>query len=476
MREIRISAYIPTKGNNISMGTSKDRLRKLDKRFIWHPYTQMKDFETRDLLFVDRAEGVFLYDIDGRRYYDTISSWWCNVHGHNHPVIMSRIARQLERLDQVHFAGTTHEGPVVLAERLYRYLPPRLEKFFFSDNGSTACEVAIKMSLQYWRQIGDVKREKFIALERGYHGDTIGTMSLGGVPAFEGPFDPLVFESFTIPAPYCYRCPCDQENYSPGQGSSCNLECTEFLHRLLEREGENVAALILEPMLMGAGGMISYPKGYLQRVHALCERFGLHLIFDEVATGFGRTGKMFAMEHPGVVPDFICLSKGITGGTLPLAVTVTTKEIFEAFYADYNEGKTFFHGHTFTANPICCAAALGSLDVFEAEKVLEGLPAKVSRLQEGKMDFLDIPIVGDVRGIGMVAAFELVRDKEARSAFAPGERVGWQVYLRGLEKGLILRPLSDVIYLFLPLAVTLEQLDEILDLTAETLHDISSVL
>jgi adenosylmethionine-8-amino-7-oxononanoate aminotransferase len=222
--------------------------------------------------------------------------------------------------------------------------------------------------------------------------------------------------------------------------------------------------------------MITYPEGYLKRVHELCRGFGIHLILDEVATGFGRTGRMFAMEHAGIVPDFVCLSKGITGGTLPLAVTATTKEVFDAFYADYNQGKTFFHGHTFTANPICCAAALGSLEVFQSERVMEHLPEKVNRLQEGKKALLDIPAVGDVRGIGMVAAFELVEEKGSRKSFDPSKRMGWQVYLKGLEKGLILRPLSDVIYLFLPLAVSLEQIEHILGLTAQAIKEVSDTL
>ncbi len=457
------------------MPMDNQTLRELDKRYIWHPYTQMKDFEKRDLLFVDRAEGVYLWDLEGNRYYDTISSWWCIVHGHNHPVIRRHIKEQLQRLDQIHFAGTTHRGPVLLAEKLARLLPFELRKFFFSDNGSTACEVAIKMSLQYWKHTGEKRKEKFIALERGYHGDTIGTMSLGGVPAFEGPFEALTFDSFTVPAPYCYRCPCGNR-YVPGEGPECSLECADFLERLLGKEAENVAAFILEPMLMGAGGMISYPSGYLTRVQELCTRFGVHLILDEVATGFGRTGRMFAMEHAGIVPDFVCLSKGITGGTLPLAVTATTEEVYSAFYADYNQGKTFFHGHTFTANPICCASALGSMEVFESQRVMEGLPEKVARLQEGKKAFLDIPMVGDVRGIGMVAAFELVQDKRSKTPFDASKRAGWQVYLRGLEKGLILRPLSDVVYLFLPLSVTTEQIEEIMALTRNTIIEVSSSL
>jgi adenosylmethionine-8-amino-7-oxononanoate aminotransferase len=295
------------------------------------------------------------------------------------------------------------------------------------------------MSLQYWKHKGQPQREKFVSLERGYHGDTIGAMSLGGVPAFKGPFDALTFESFRVQAPYCYRCPCGYEHYDPEGGTSCDLECTGLLDNLLKEEGANIAGMILEPLLMGAGGMLVYPVEYLLEVSRLCQRHGIHMILDEVATGFGRTGEMFAMDHAGVCPDFLCLSKGITGGTLPLAVTVTTEEICQAFYGDYQEGRTFFHGHTFTANPIASAAALASLDIFETERVMDRLPERVNALQSAKEALLGLPVVGDARGIGMVAAFELVQDKETRRPFPPAIRAGWQVYLKGLEKGLILR-------------------------------------
>ncbi len=451
-------------------------LPETDRELIWHPYTQMKDFEAMSLLFVDRARGVYLYDLDGKRYFDTISSWWCITHGHNHPVIMERIRRQLERLDQVHFAGTTHRGPIELARRLKALLPGRLSKFFFSDNGSTAVEVALKMSFQYWKNLAVDGRELFVSLERGYHGDTLGTMSLGGVPAFEGPFSKLTFDSLRVPAPYCYRCPAGQERYDPVLGRRCNLECFDILERNVRQHARKVCAVVVEPLLMGAGGMVVYPEEYLVRLRGLCDRVGAHLVFDEVATGFGRTGKMFAFEHAGVAPDFLCLSKGITGGALPLAVTVTSRDVFRAFYAEYTEGKTFFHGHTFTANPICSAAALGSLDVFEKEKVLQSLPRKVEFLQEEKKRLLDVPLVGDVRGIGMVAAFELVGDRKKRTPLDPGLRAGWQVYLKGLERGLILRPLSDVIYLFLPLCTTTEQISRLLDRTADTIRQVASMI
>ena len=457
-------------------------LQQKDRNFVWHPYTQMKDFEQRDLLLVDRAEGIYLYDHKGKRYYDTISSWWCVMHGHNHPLIKEAVKRQLDRLEQVHFAATTHEGAIRLAEYLVSITPPALSKVFFSDNGSTANEVALKMSFQYRIIHGDRQRQKFISLERGYHGDTIGTISLGGVPAFEGPFKPLTFDSFRIPAPYCYRCPMgcdapdksswDQASEGPFSTLNCSLECLDPLSKLLSEQGGSITAMILEPLLMGAGGIIVYPAEYIRKAAKLCREHGVHLIFDEVATGFGRTGTMFALEQADVVPDFLCLSKGLTGGYLPLAATVTTDEIYNAFYADYSEGKTFFHGHTFTANPLGCAAALGSAQVFREEDVLSRLPSRILALQRGKKVMADLPHVGDVRGMGMAAAFELVRDKNTKEPFDPDMRIGWQVYLQGLENGLILRPLGDVTYLFPPLCTEPDAMEDILQRTETTLRQV----
>ncbi|MGB9712882.1 MAG: adenosylmethionine--8-amino-7-oxononanoate transaminase [Dissulfurimicrobium sp.] len=427
-----------------------------DKRFLWHPYTQMKDLEKVPLLFVDHADGVFLYDRDGTAYYDCISSWWCIVHGHNHPYINAAIKAQLGRLEQVHFAGTTHEGAIKLAERLVGITPPNLTRVFYSDNGSTACEVALKMSFQYWKQAGHPERERFVALDRGYHGDTIGTMSVGGTGGFHSIFSPLFFKTHRLPSPYCYRCV-----YEKPCADDCTLECLSPLETLLDEGG--IAAIILEPLLQAAGGMIVYPVKYLKKLANLAKAYGAHLILDEVATGFGRTGRMFALEHAGIEPDFLCLSKGITGGYLPMAATLTTEEVFQVFYDDYEKGKTFFHGHTFTANPLAVAAALASLDVFEQEMVLEKTADKIAFLQREKERARDIPIVGDIRGIGMVAAFELVEDKATKRPFDPKMRMGWLAYMKGLKKGLIIRPLGDIIYLFLPLSVTIGEIRDILD-------------
>jgi adenosylmethionine-8-amino-7-oxononanoate aminotransferase len=427
---------------------------------IWHPYTQMKDFDEDGPLFVDRAEGVFLFDKDGTPYYDCISSWWCIVHGHNHPRMKSAIKDQLERLEQVHFAGTTHEKAISLAERLIELTPDNITRVFYSDNGSTSCEVALKISYQYWKQAGQPEREKFVALERGYHGDTIGTMSLGGTSGFHSVFSPLFFQSYRIPSPYCYRCPAGKKG-----PDACSLECLSPFEKLLEEKGREIAGVILEPLLQGAGGMIVYPVKYLIKVARLSKKYGFHLILDEVATGFGRTGKMFAHEYAGILPDFLCLSKGLTGGYLPMGATLTTDEVYLAFYDDYSKGKTFFHGHTFTGNPLAASAAVASLDIFREENVLEKAKEKTAFLQEEKERFRDLPLVGDVRGLGMVAAFELVKDKDTKTAFDPLMRMGYRVYKEGLKKGLILRPLGDVNYLFLPLSITTDEMKDVLERT-----------
>ncbi|NTV13600.1 MAG: adenosylmethionine--8-amino-7-oxononanoate transaminase [Desulfobulbaceae bacterium] len=433
-----------------------DNLQDLARRHLWPPYTQMHDYRERDFLCIARGEGVKLYDQQGRGYFDTISSWWCILHGHGHPTIKNHVRAQLEQLEQVLLAGVIHEPAVRLAEALVALTPANLTRVFYSDNGSCACEIAVKMSLQYWQQSGQLQRNQLAAVARGYHGDTIGTMSLGGVPEFHQAFAGLRFASHRVPSPYCYRCP---QGHVAG---SCQLECLTPLAELLAREGERIAAFILEPLIQAAGGMIIYPPAYLAGVANLCRQYGVHLILDEVATGFGRTGTMFALEQAGVAPDFLCLSKGLTGGFLPLAATMTTEEVYSAFSGAYQDNRTFFHGHTFTGNPLGCAAALGSLQVFAEEQTLAALPAKIEQLRLGLERFRDLPWVGDVRQLGMIGVLELVKDRESKEPFAFADRVGWPIYLAGLKEGLLLRPLGNVIYLWLPLSVTSAELEEIL--------------
>ncbi|MCF7975406.1 MAG: adenosylmethionine--8-amino-7-oxononanoate transaminase [Phycisphaerae bacterium] len=430
-----------------------------DLRTLWHPYTQMKDCETLPPILIERAQGLSLFDDQGHEYWDTISSWWCNIHGHNHPKIVEAITRQLATLDHVLFAGFSHKGAIELGERLVDITPPGLTRVFYSDNGSTAVEVALKMSLQYWRNMGRPEKCQFVGLDKGYHGDTVGAMSVSGASAFTQAFAPMLFETHKVPTPDCYHCPKGQCQ------ETCTAACIAELETLLKERHDQIAALILEPLLMGAAGMIVYPAEYLQKAAKIAQQYGVHLILDEVATGFGRTGRMFACEHAEVSPDFMCLSKGLTSGTLPLAVTLTTDAVFDAFYDDYPTGKTLYHGHTYTANPIGCAAAMATLDIFEQEHTLASVQTKAPGFAHRMQGFGDLEHVGHVRTIGLVAAMELVRDKATKTPFDSKQRIGLEIFKQGLKQGLILRPMGDVVYLYLPLCVTDEQVTIILDKT-----------
>lgn len=442
-----------------------DKWIEKDLKYIWHPYTQMKDCETMPPIFIDRAKGIKLYDNRGNVFFDTISSWWCNVHGHNHPKIKAAIEKQLKSLDHVLFAGFTHKPAILLAEKLISITPEKLTRVFFSDNGSTAVETALKMSFQYWQNINRKERKKFVSLDHAYHGDTIGAMSICGVDLFNEVFTPLFFSSFKVPSPYCYRCPMGKENFS------CKIDCIKPLEVLLKAKKNEIAAIILEPLILAAGGMIIYPGEYLKKTAVLAKKYNVHLILDEVATGFGRTGRMFALEHVGVQPDFLCLSKGITSGTLPLAATLTTEKIFNAFYADHEKKKTFYHGHTYTANPISCAAALASLKIFKEEDTLNRIKELIPVLHENLKKFDSLPLVGDIRCLGMIGAIELVRDRKSKLAFTLEDRIGIKVYRKGLKHGIILRPLGNVIYLYLPLSIRRSEMRIILEKTWEVIKN-----
>jgi len=439
---------------------------KKDSKYIWHPYTQMKDAAKFPPILIERAKGVKLYDNKGKSYYDTISSWWCNIHGHNHPKINAAIIKQLKSLDHTLFAGFTHRPAIELAERIVSITPSNLTKVFYSDNGSTAVEVALKMSLQYWHNLGKRNKIKFISLDYGYHGDTVGAMSVSGVDLFNRTFSPLFFKSFKIPSPYCYHCPLKKER------STCDIDCVGALEQLLKKKSREVAAIILEPLVMAAGGMIIYPDEYLKRVAQLAKKYKVHLILDEVATGFGRTGKMFACEHTKTKPDFICLSKGITSGYMPLALTLTTKKVFKAFYADYEKKKTFYHGHTYTANPIACSAALASLALFKQEKTLARVNRLLPEFHKGLERFRGLKLVGDLRYKGMIGALELVKDKKTKKPFGLEERIGVKIYQQSLKQGLLLRPLGNIVYFYLPLTIRSSDLRIILKKTYQIIKDL----
>lgn len=430
-----------------------------DLKYMWHPYTQMKDLEKYPPLLIDRASGIRLYDKNGNSYIDAISSWWCNLHGHNHPEIMNAIKEQVDRLDHVLFAGFTHDPAINLAETLVEISPEGLSKVFFSDNGSTSVESALKMSLQFWKNTGYKNKNRFVKLDKGYHGDTFGAMSVGGKSVFTDTFKELLFPAFEIPAPYCYRCPFEKEF------GKCSYSCLQEAKKTLEKNSEKISALVLEPLVLGAGGIIVYPPEYLRQIREVTRKLNIHLIVDEVATGFFRTGRLFACDHVAISPDIMCLSKSITSGAMALAATLVTDEIFYGFYDDYENNKTFYHGHTYTANPIACSAANKSLELLNRFNQTERVSVVEAKIRGFLSKIKDTPYVGDVRSLGLIGAMELVKDKSTKQPFAIGERLTFRISREAQRQGLILRPLGDVLYFFLPLCVTDEELDEIFQST-----------
>ena len=422
---------------------------------IWRPYTQ----EALELppIWIDRGEGAYLYTKDGRRLLDGISSWWVNLHGHGHPLIAEAIARQARKLEQVVFAGFTHEPAEELSARLAAILPAALNRVFYSDNGSTAVEVAMKMAVQFWHNQGRREKSRIVALEHAYHGDTIGAMSASGDSPFTAAFDSLRIPVLRAHSAYCYRCPVGKTR------STCQIDCIQSLEHLLSEEGGEIAAVIVEPLIQGAGGMIVHPVEFLQQVHQLCAKHRVLLIADEVFTAFGRTGRMFACEHAGIVPDLMCFSKGLTGGFLPLAATVCREEIYEVFYSE-DRSRTFFHGHSYSGNPLGCAAAVANLKIFETEPVFDRIAAIERVHRERLAAFQNHPRVGDIRFLGAVAALELRADD-------PGylSGLGSRLYPFFLQEGVLLRPLGNVVYTVPPYVVSVDELHFIYDVIGKAL-------
>ena len=445
-----------------SSGAPSPSLAERDAAHVWHPYTQMK---TRPApLPIVRGEGVYLYTEDGRRLLDGTSSWWVNIHGHAHPVMNEALARQARDLEHVIFANCTHRPGVELAERLTGVLPKGLTRVFYSDNGSTAVEVAMKMASQFWSNRGEARRT-FITLHHAYHGDTVGAMSASETSVFTRPFEAMLFGVARAEAPYCYRCPlgltretCGVACLGEGARPS-NVSAEAWTHTLaqqLAQHGADVAAVLVEPMLQGAGGMIVWPAEFLAGVRRLCDAHGVLMIADEVLTGFGRTGRLFACEHAGLSPDIICLSKAVTGGYLPLGVTVTTDAVYDAFLSD-DRARTFFHGHSFTGNPLACALAVASLDLVQSTRAVDKVQQLETWLTRGLQPLADHPSVGDVRVIGGVGIVELVVDKTTKSAGGYLDSVGPALTQAFLDRGLLLRPLGNVVYAMPPYVITEEE-------------------
>jgi adenosylmethionine-8-amino-7-oxononanoate aminotransferase len=408
---------------------------------------------------VESGEGNYLVDVDGNRYLDGVSSIWCNAFGHRRPEIDAAVRDQLDRIAHATMLGNANVPAVRLARRLVEMTPAPLTRVFFSDNGSTANEVALKIAYQYFK-LTDPKRTKFLAIGSAYHGDTVGAVSVGGIDLFHERFRDLLFEVHRTPSPYCYRCPLGRER------ETCETDCLAAFERAVEEHADSLAAVILEPGMQGAGGMIPYPDGFLRRVGEVVREAGALLVFDEVAMGMGRCGDLFVCRKEGVTPDLLCIAKGLTGGYLPLAATLATETIFEAFLGPPEEGRTFFHGHTYTGNPLGAAAALATLDIFDRENVVDGLPAKVEQLAAGLRRLEGLAAVGEIRQYSLAVGIELVADRGNRTPFPPAERRGMRVCRRAREKGVFLRPLGDVIVLMPPLSVTLDEIDLLVDAVA----------
>jgi len=438
------------------------KLTELDKKYLWHPFTQMKLWLASEPVIIESGEGFYLTDTEGRRYIDGISSLWCNVHGHKVKKIDDAIKNQLNKIAHSTLLGLTQTKSIELAEKLAAIAPKNLKKVFYSDSGATSVEIALKIAYQYFHN-QEQKRDKFIALGQSYHGDTIGSVSVGGIELFHSIFRPMLFETYFVPSPFPYR--------FNGTAEQCRQFSLDKIEELLKKHADNIAAVIVEPLVQGAAGMIVHPKGFLKGVRELTKKYNVLLITDEVATGFGRTGKMFACENEGVQPDIMCLAKGITGGYLPLAATLTTQEIFDAFLGEPEEFKTFFHGHTYTGNALACAAAIASLELFEENKILESLPAKIDLITDYLKKISILDFVGDVRQCGLMAGIEIVKDKKTKESFPYEKLIGAKVCAAMRPKGAMLRPLSDVIVLMPPVAIDLPLLRQLLDIAYDTIKN-----
>ncbi len=438
-----------------------------DFAHLWHPFTQMKLWPGEPPLVIERGEGNFLIDSEGNRYLDGVSSLWVTVHGHGHPVINQAIADQLKDLDHSTLLGLTHPLAARVAAELARITPGPLNKAFYSECGSTAVEIALKIAYQYWQQSGRPEKKTFVALGEAYHGDTIGAVSVGGIELFHQVYGPLLFPVHRLPQPFCRRCPLGLKH------PACDLACAAALEPILQKYGAEICALIAEPRVQGAAGIIVQPEGYVRRLWDICRKYDVLFIADEVATGFGRTGKLFACEWEGVEPDLMCLGKGLTGGVLPLAATMTTDKVYEAFLGEFDEFKTFFHGHTYTGNPLACAAALASLGLMETNQVVASTAPVIERLTKGLASLAQLEHVVEVRQQGLMAGVELAQDKATDTPYEPGLRMGHQVIMAARKYGVIVRPLGDTIVLMPPLSSSTQEIEFLISAVGQAIAEVT---
>lgn len=441
--------------------TDSAALAARDLRVLWHPCTQMKDHETLPLIAIRRGEGAWLEDFDGKRYLDAVSSWWVNLFGHANPRINAALGDQLKQLEHVIFAGFTHEPAVRLSEQLVALTPPGLSRCFLADNGSAAVEVAIKMSFHYWRNRGRPRKSRFITLANSYHGETLGALAVGNVELYKSLYKPLLMEVLTAPSPDCYL------RESGESWESHSLRQFQHMERMLADHADEVAAVIVEPLVQCAGGMRMYHPVYLSRLRDACSRYGVHLIADEIAVGFGRTGTLFACEQAAITPDFMCVSKGLTGGYLPLSAVLTTDEIYAAFYDDYVNLTAFLHSHSYTGNPLACAAALATLDIFATENTVERNRPKAAYLGRRARELEDHAHVTEVRQCGMIVAIEFAKDRRTREPYPWTERRGQRIYRYSLDQGVLLRPIGNVVYFMPPYIVDEAEMDLMVRVAAD---------
>jgi adenosylmethionine-8-amino-7-oxononanoate aminotransferase len=444
------------------------QLADWDRKYLWHPFTQMQEWEQETPLIIDRGKGSYLIDTEGNRYLDGTSSIWVNVHGHRHPTLNRAITKQLEQIAHSTFLGLSNPPAIELARALIRIAPKGLTRVFYSDNGSTAMEIALKMAVQYWQQRHPEAGSKktFLHLKLAYHGDTIGAVSVGNIQLFHERFKPLLFPTVEAEPPYCYRCPLKLEY------PSCRMACLDPIEAILKTRHQELAGFVIEPLMQAAAGMVAHPSGYLKRIRELCTKYQVLLITDEVATGFGRTGRMFACEHEDVRPDLMAISKGLTGGYMPLAATLTTEEIYAAFLGKYEEFKTFFHGHSYTGNQLGCAVALANLDVFRKERTLMKLRPRIAALSRLLRPFATMKHVGDIRQQGFMAGIELVNNHAAKEPYPLAARIGHRVAAAARARGLLIRPIGNVLMLMPPLSTSLTELRKIVEALHCSIEDV----
>lgn len=456
--------------NTMSFGgvmITKDYLVELDRRYVWHPFTQMNDYMGAEPLVIEGGEGCFLVDVEGNKYIDGVSSLWVLVHGHGKKELVDAIERQSKILCHSTLLGLANVPSVLLAKKLIDIVPQGLCKVFYSDNGSTSVEIALKMAYQYWQQRGEKRKKRFISLTNAYHGDTLGSVSVGGIDLFHQVYGPLLFKTYKAPSPYCYRCPLKFKR------ESCGLACIDAFEKVVRNRRDEICAVIVEPLVQGAAGMIVQPRGWLRAVWSIAKENGLLFIADEVATGFGRTGNMFACDDEQILPDFMCVAKGITGGYLPLAATITTESVFDGFLGQFDEFKTFFHGHTYTGNPLACAVAVENIDLFRKDKLIPKLQQKISFLAKLLERFNDLSHVGEVRQKGFMVGIELVKSRKSKKPYPPGQKIGQRVIWEARKRGVVIRPLGDVIVLMPPLAIDSSTLEKLTDVTYESIRAVT---